>query len=599
MDALSIRALSIELNHIVGMSRIEKVHQPTDRDLVLTLRTKDGTHRLLLSAHKSFARAHLLTGERPKNPEEPPMFCMLLRKRVEAGRIVSFEQQGFDRVLHIVIQAQDEIGDTVYYVLILEAMGKHSNLILTTADDQGRPKKIVDSMVRVTRDMSRVRQVLPGLDYTTAPPQEKRGYRDVIAEDVAALELDGKSAKAQCLALCSLIAGIGPTTAKEILWRANLESAAAFDPVAVVRETKQLMDDVLEGKASASVGLDDLGIPVQAAPYELTSYPSRRQVDSLSEAIQSVHTEISGRLKMSNLARDLEATVLHHLDRLRGKRQKLLEEQTESADYEEYRIKGELLTAYSHLVNKGLTEVTLPNFYNEEQPLTIAVDPALTAMQNAQRYFKYASKKKRGLPLLEKELADVAQDGQYLENVLVYLEDASLDQLKSLEEELIKEGFLREKSGRTNGRRKTGRGKMPSAKAKDKSSPGPKTYLSTDGYTLLVGSNNVQNDKLTLRTGQPHDVWLHVKDTPGSHVVIRADKNKDVPEKTLEDAAILAAFYSKAKNSANVPVDYTLVKHVWKPNGARPGFVLYDHQRTLFVTPDRERLGEIFARPQA
>jgi predicted ribosome quality control (RQC) complex YloA/Tae2 family protein len=592
MDALAIRALTAELNRELKLARIEKIHQPSSRDIVLTLRTRAATHRLLLSAHKSFARAHMLTGERPKNPEEPPMFCMLLRKRLESGRVLEFRQQGWDRVLEMVVESTDEIGDTVYHVLILEVMGKHSNIILTTADRTLAPQRIVDSIVHVTQDMSRVRQVLPGLPYKPAPPQVKKPYHEVTSADVEALQLDGKTDKAQQLALCGLVAGIGPVTAREILHRAR--AAGDGSAQSIVTATRDLLEGVLNGAEPASVGLDEVGNPVEAAPFLLTSRPEHRPAASLSAAVESVYAEAAARLQMSNLARELETAVLAHLDRLRGKREKLLQERADSLDHETYRIKGELLTAYPYLVEKGATRVALPNFYDEERPLEIELDPAKTAIENAQYYFRLASKKKRALPFIEKELAQVDQDLQYLDTVLVHLQDANAEQLQAVRDELVKEGFLTASSAQRKRNRDHGKGREH-GKGKDKA-PRPDVYLSSDGYRILVGRNNAQNDRLTLRTSQPHDVWLHVKDTPGSHVVVRSSPGVPVPESTLAEAAMLAAYFSKAKNSANVPVDYTLVKHVWKPNGARPGFVLYDHQKTLYVTPDRVKLEAIFQR---
>ncbi len=588
MDALTLRALCMDLNRRLKLARVDKIHQPSERDLIFTLRTRESTHRLLLSAHKTFARAYLFTGERPKNPEEPPMFCMLLRKRLESGRLLEVRQQGWDRVLEFVFESLDDIGDTVHHVLILEVMGKHSNLILTTANEAGQPERIVDSIVHVTRDMSRVRQVLPGLPYQPAPPQNKKSYLDVTVEDVEALDLSEKSDKRKNLAMCGLVAGIGPTAAREILYRAGCtEGGVPARADAVVRELRNLVDGVLQGTEHPSIGLDELGIPAEAAPYELHSYPSYRAVESLSEALQLVYAEAVGRVHMSNLSRDLEGAVLAHLDRLRGKRQKMQEQQAESQDFDQYRIQGELLTAYPHLVQKGATEVTLPNFYDDEKPLTIPLDPALSATQNAQRYFRLASKKKRALPLLEQELEQIEQDIQYLENILVYLQDANADQLQALRDELEKEGFLQPKATKKRKDHQQKRGGGTGT---------PDIYESSDGYTIRVGRNNAQNDRLTLKSSQPFDIWLHVKDMPGSHVVITANRGREVPERTLEEAALLAAYFSKGRNSANVPVDFTQIRHVWKPNGARPGHVLYENQKTLYVTPERGHVQEILRR---
>lgn len=595
MDGLTLLALCREWNDTLTRARIDKIHQPADREIVLTARGRETTSRLFLSADRSQPRAYTLQLQRPANPDEPPMFCMMLRKRLEGGRILRFVQQGYDRAVEIHIESTNELGDLVSYALILEMMGKHSNLMLTELGADQRPSRIVDSIVHVSPDMS-IRPVLPGFAYTPAPPQDKREPNQVTLDDIRGLELAGLSEKLQVRAMCGLIQGLGPVAAREVLARAGRMShdgtstppsgslSALFTDESVFGALQELVQGILGQTEPASLGLDNLGRPITAAPYRLTSHVSFQPVDSLNEAMELVLVETMQFRQTSKLAKEIETTVKTALDRLRGKLSKITELELSSHEHEALRIQGELLTTYAYQVKRGQAEVVLPNYYEDDKPLTIALDPALSAIENAQRLFKQSSKRKRSIPILKAERARTVADMDYLEHVLVYLQDADASQLEAIRVELEQQGFWKGSS-----RKKASRRAGDSVKRmRDQ----PDTYQSSDGFTIRVGRNNQQNDRLTLRSSQPTDVWLHVKDQPGSHVVIQADR-REVPETTLHQAALLAAYYSRGRDSANVAVDYTHVKHVWKPNGARPGHVLYDHQRTLYVTPERSLVNEV------
>ena len=585
MDALAIRALTLDWNERFMRARVEKIHQPSPRELVLTVRTRTGTARLLLSAHKAAARAHTVTKDRPQNPEEPPAFCMLARRRIESGRIVRIYQPGWDRALCIVVETLNDIGDTVYYALVLETMGKHSNLMLTEANRDGTLTVVVDSVVHVTEDMSRVRQVLPGRLYTSPPPLARADYQHLTPDLVRSLQLDVLQGKRRALALCSVVAGLGPLTAAEALHRAD---ETGGDAAVVVNAVRDLFERVLNQSSSPTIGLDELGIPVAAAPFELTSAVSWTRVDRLDTALETVYAETNRRIQQTALAADMERLILQHMDRLRGKRQKLQEQAAESENHDDFRLRGELLTAFVHQVQKGLYRVELPNYYHGDELFAIDLDPALSPMENAQRYFRLASKKKRAIPLIAAELGRTNADLTYLEGVLALLGSASREHYADIRQELVAEGFM--KPERTT--------RKPRSKPPKTLPQQPDVYVSSDGLPIRVGRNNLHNDRLTLRQSQPQDVWLHVKDQPGSHVVVGLASGTALPESTLHEAALLAAYFSKGKDSANVAVDYTAIRHVWKPNGARPGHVLYDQQKTLFVTPDRSLLAAILARQQ-
>lgn len=584
MDGLAIRVLSQDWHTRYHLARIDKIHQPSERELVLTLRSKSGTSRIMLSAHRSYARAHELLTVRPANPEEPPMFCMRMRKHLEGGRIIKVRQQGYDRVLELLIENQNEIGDTVQFVLILEIMGKHSNLILCEAKGSEEPARILDSVVHVTHDMSRVRQVLPGLPYTPPPAQDKMDVIHLDGKKLEEMRVHELADKALNRALMNKIAGLGMPTVIEVLSRTGLDRRDPSFPGLLATTIKGIFETALEHREQASIGLDELGRPAAAAPFHLTSFNSFKPANNLDEALDTVFHAALTHAAVSHRAGNLLRRVDNLLDHLRGKLVKLQQLQQEAQNHDDLRIRGELLTTYGYTLQKGLTKVELPNFYDDEKPLSIELDPALTPMENAQKYFKQSSRKKRALPILKQELEATHGDIEYLETALVHLQDVSETNLSAIEQELVSQGFLTLLQ-----KRKEQKGKDKKRK-KETQGPGqPDSYVSSDGFLIRVGRNNLQNDRLTLRQAQPTDLWFHVKDQPGSHVVIQTDQ-RPTPEQTIEEAALLAAYFSKARDSGNVAVDYTLIKQVWKANGARPGHVLYEGQKTLYVTPDRTLL---------
>jgi predicted ribosome quality control (RQC) complex YloA/Tae2 family protein len=588
MDGLAIAALVREWRVRYRGAKIDRIHQPAERQLVLTVR-REGTSRLLLSAERGSERAHTLFHGRPDNPQEPPMFCMLARKHLVGGRIRDVRQHEWDRILELVVENVDELGDPATYVLVLELMGKHSNLILCTADARGNPQRIVDSVVRVTPDLSRVRQVLPGLAYQRPPAQERQPIDTLTADQLADLHLgDLVDDKAKSIALVRRVAGVGPVSAREALHRARLlqiteeRDGNGDEATRIVRALQALWQATRTGSEAASLGLDEMSRPRACAPFQLTHTPKRQTLASFDEALAAFAADNAQWQAQTGAKAQLTRTLLDQIDRLRGKEAKLQAELADAERHESLRVAGELLTAFAHQVEKGSTEVTLPNFYEENQPLTIRLDPAKSAIENAQAYFKQASKRKRALTLAASELEQTQSDLRYLEECLLHVQDSDSDELTALREELAEQGFLKA-SRRGAGSGRGGR------KSRESNRTRPYTFTSSDGWTIRVGRSNLQNDRLTLRQSAPDDIWLHVKDQPGSHVVIRRQA-ETVPQQTLAEAALLAAYFSKARDSSNVAVDYTEVRHVWKPSGARPGLVLYNQQRTLFVTPDRSLL---------
>lgn len=585
MDGLGIHVLANEWNEWFAGAKIDKIHQPSARELVLVLRTAGKTYRVLLSAHRQLGRAHVLREVRPSNPQEPPMFCMLLRKRIEGGRISRVWQPGFERVLHLDVDAYNDIGDPVRYILVLEAMGKHSNLVFCLADNEGNPGKVVDAIVHVTPDMSRVRPVLPGQDYTPPPPQDKATIDTLTDAELDKTLAEAMTSKQKERAIMSVLQGVGPETAREALHRAHKSE------VSVLESLREVFEHAISKEEPSSLLEDQLGQPVAAAPFWLSYGERIRKVESFDAALERLYEAAIMRSQFSAEYQSIVSSVHDSLDRLRGKLTKLEQQREESRDPDTPRIMGELLMTYAYQVAKGANSVSLPNFYDDENPLTISLDPAQSATQNATQYFKVASKHKRAIPLLAREIEKTQDDILYLESVLANLEQAEPVHYVAIRQELIRQGFLSESKQRQRSHQK-GAQKGQKRSHQNNDIGRPDEFRSSDGYTIRVGRNNLQNDRLTLKQAQPDDIWLHVKDAPGSHVVIETG-HRNVPETTLHEAALLAAYYSKLRASTNAPVDYTEVRHVWKVNGARPGHVLYDHQKTVYATPDKSLIDQL------
>ena len=612
MDGLGIRVLAGEWENWFAGARIEKVHQPTAREVVLTLRRAGKTTRVLLSAHRQLGRAHVLRKVRPDNPQEPPMFCMLLRRRIEGGKVTRVWQPGWERILCLDIEAQSDIGDIVHYVLLLEVMGKHSNLIFCVADDAGTPTKVVDAIVHVTPDMSRVRPVLPGHAYTLPPVQDKAAIEHLNATSLELAFSSVTTAKQAERAIMGTLLGAGPETAREALHRAQIHLTSDIGTTSERKDVEERAHSTVEKtdleklqevirhlyraaeerQESASILEDQLGQAVASAPFMLSFGPRVVQMESFDAALERLYEAALTRSQFSAEYQSIVRSVADTVGRLRGKLAKLEREREDSLDIDSPRIAGELLMAYLYQVEKGASSVVLPNFYDSESPLSISLDPALSPTQNATRYMKLASKRKRALPLIALEMEKTSHDIAYLESVLQMLDQTAPGHYGPIRTELERQGFLAKKH---RGAGKTTKEARQVKHRQSEQMGRPDEFTSTDGFTIRVGRNNLQNDRLTLKSGKPGDIWLHVKDAPGSHVVIDTGQ-KEVPDSTLHEAALLAAYFSKLRSSVNVPVDFTEVRHVWKPSGARPGHVLYDHQKTLYATPDKALIDEIVHR---
>ncbi|WP_018751587.1 Rqc2 family fibronectin-binding protein [Paenibacillus sanguinis] len=573
LDGIVTRAIVHELQQCIG-GRIHKIHQPASNDLIFHLRTQAGTRKLLLSANPTYPRIHFTEAAFP-NPMEAPMFCMLMRKHCEGGTIEAITQVGMERIIHIDIRTRDELGDLSTRRIIVELMGRHSNIILIDPTTGTQ----LDGIHHVTPAISSFRVVMPGFAYSKPPEQHKL---DPLAADfdsfISALRKAEEAGKGSGW-LVEAYEGLSPLIAGEIYARAKLGNNVVQLGLGEI-ETKQLwkafsglMEEIRQHQYHPMSGENAKGksifsaIPLTSIHGEVLTYPS------ISACMEDYYGDKALRDTVKQKTADLLRFLQNEKSKNIKKLAKLDQDLNEAEDAERYRIWGELLLSSLHTIHKGDTSVELVNYYDEEGRMeTIPLDPLLTPSENAQRYFKRYNKFKNSLAVIDEQKMLAQAEVAYLEGLLQQLHDASLSDIDEIREELTQQGYLRDRGKKGKKKKKSDR-------------PTLHLYTSSEGIEIYVGKNNLQNEYVTNRLAKPNDTWLHTKDIPGSHVVIRSESFGDA---TLNEAAQLAAYFSQAKQSSSVPVDCTLIRHVRKPSGAKPGFVIYDHQRTLFVTPDEQ-----------
>ena len=571
LDGAFLSLLRDEIERGVLDARIDKIYQPSKEEIILLLRGREGVRRLLLSANASGARVHF-TNETVENPKTPPMFCMLLRKHLGSGRLVAVRQQGMDRILFLDFETYNEFGDRVIITLALEIMGRHSNLIVV--DQNG---KIIDAIKRVNEEMSSVRMILPGLSYSLPPAQDKLSLLEDDIEEIVKRIRNGKDGEiSKCI--LGTVEGVSPLLTREVAhyvtrgehkFKSEL-GESQYDRLSFALGQLRLVQPV------PTMVLDLEGKPKDFSFVEIRQYGHMmltKKYDTLSSLLDGFYSERDRMERMKQRSHDLLKLIVNLNDRIVRKLDLQRQELAQSKNREHLKICGDLLSANLYQLQKGMTLAKVENFYEEGSPLVeIKLDPALTPVQNSQKY--YAEYRKADTA--EKKLRELIAKG---EEELVYVDsifDAitrtnSESELAAIKSELAAEGYIK------NIRAK----KQKPEKLK------PKRYRSSDGFTILVGRNNVQNDELTLRTAKGNDMWLHTQKIPGSHTVVLSE-GREISNQALEQAAIIAAYNSRAQDSAQVPVDYTLIRNVKKPHGAKPGMVIYETYQTAYVTPDRE-----------
>lgn len=494
------------------------------------------------------------------------MFCMLMRKHLQGGRIQKIQQVNGDRILHITVENADELGVLVHPTLILEVMGRHSNL--TVVDENGR---IIDAIRHVSGDMSRLREVLPGLTYLPPPAQDKIAPESASPENLMP-RLAGQTGPVD-KALSAIISGLSAPAAKELAFRMtglHKPQMDAIDPGVLSGKLAGFLNR-LEEMTPPVIQLDETDAPMDVFPYPYLSRDPQRQTpyDSISRALESFFASRDQMDRMAQKSASLHKILKNHIERCEKKLALQIQELESSARMEEYRIYGELITANVYQLKKGMETAQVFNYYDENSAMVeIPLDKQLTPVQNAQKYYKKYQKARSAQQTARLQKEKTEAELTILEGAMEDLSKCTTEaELQEVRQELQKAGYVR-----PSGSKKPQR-KFPESQ--------PHEYKSADGITILVGKNSLQNDRLT-GSAKGGEMWLHAKDMPGSHVIIRTED--EVPPTTLKEAAQLAAYYSKGKNSASVPIDYTLRKYVKKPGGSPAGFVIYTHQRTLYMT---------------
>lgn len=586
-DGLVMSAIAGELADQLTGGRVEKIHQPNSSEVILIIHTREkGKQKLLISANARDARIHLTSGSYV-NPITPPIFCMVLRKHLEGGRIRSIEQVDLERVLKFSIDSRDELGRPGEKLLFCEVMGKHSNILLVDPDSN----LVVDGIHRYSHSVSRYREVLPNRPYLPPPKQDKVDPRK-LSEDrfrTALLDEDYLESSVANI-LLQRITGVGPQTCRELVTRAGmsadykLDHCGDYELTQLWNQIKRLADMIEDSKFEPTLLLDKRGNPLDFAALNLSHIKAfSREKGSMNNVLDKYFTKITKARLLGGHQQSLLQTIRKETGRLK-KKITLYHKSLETADNaDKYRNFGELITANLYQLGQG-AEARVQNFYDPDaKEITITMDPSLTPSQNAQSYFKKYLKAKNTRDSVTFHMEQALTELNYLEAVeIAVLQAVDLADLNEIRLELEEQLYLKPKP-------LPGRSKIK----KEQDRPRPLSFISSDGFTILVGKNNKQNDYVTLRLAAEEDLWLHTKDIPGSHVIIRRSTIGDVPDQTLLEAAILAAWHSKARQSGKVPVDYTIKKYVRKPKGAKPGMVIYDNQRTLYVTPNEELIDKL------
>lgn len=574
LDGIFLHFLKQEIEREALGARVEKVSQPSKEELVLSLRNRTGAYKLLLSVRSNSPRVHF-TKYAPDNPQTPPMLCMLLRKTLVGAVLTGLRQEGLDRVLFLDFDASNEIGDRVHPSLCIEIMARHSNIILL--DENGT---VIDAVKRIDAAKSSVREILPGVPYELPPAQDKvnllqedarAAYERVLAQGEARLSA----------ALLHSLQGVSPIVCRELANRAAGEdllvsSLSLAQKSILLQELEALLKRVRGGSPEPEMVLDQEGKPVDFAFLPVRQYGSLMNVRAypeLSALLDDFYTERDRAERTKQRAQDLFRLLTSTMERITRRLNAQRAELAASEDREELRIRAELINAYQYTLEKGAPFYDVENYYDENRILRIPADPALTPARNAQKYYKEYRKAQTAQRVLTEQIAAGEQELQYIESVFDALSRSQSErELAEIREELAAGGYLK--------RRRSAKQKAPKALP-------PMEFCTDDGFSVLVGRNNVQNDKLSLKMAAKNDLWLHTKNIPGSHVIL-VTGGREPSGEALVQAAQLAAWFSRARESSSVPVDYTPVRMLRKPQGARPGKVIYDTYRTLSVRPSGE-----------
>ncbi|MDE7352382.1 MAG: NFACT family protein [Acetatifactor sp.] len=567
-DGVTIAGIVSELKKELTGGRLYKIAQPEADELLLTIKQPDRQRRLLLSANASLPLIYLTEGTKP-SPMTAPSFCMLLRKHLQNGRITEISQPGLERIVHIKVEHLDEMGDLRSKTLVMEIMGKHSNIIFL--DENG---VIIDSIKRISAAVSSLREVLPGKPYFVPQTQEKL---NALTADAQTLQR-ALAAKPQPVfkALYGSFTGISPILAQELCYEAGVDGerpAAALKDAeykALFEALSRMATAVLEERFAPNIAYVNRR-PVEFCALPLTIYGfGNVSYDSMSALLEAYYAEKSSVTRIRQKSSDLRRIVQTALERNIKKYDLQLRQMKDTEKKDTFRVYGELLNTYGYEAAPGAKSLDAQNYYTGET-VTIPLDPTLSATENAKKYFEKYGKMKRTYEALSELTREVKSEIDHLETISASLEIAQQEEdLTQIKEELIESGYIRRKGGTK----------------KQKITSRPFHYISSDGFHIYVGKNNYQNDELTFRLASGNDWWFHAKKLPGSHVIVKLDGAEELPDRTFEEAARLAAYYSRGRDQEKVEIDYIQKKHVKKPGGARPGFVVYYTNYSMSIDSD-------------
>lgn len=565
-DAFFLSGVLEELRKTALGARVEKIHQPARDTVILLLRCQEGRQRLLIAANPTAPRLHL-TGANPENPEQPPMFCMLLRKHLSGGKLTAVEQPPMERLVRLTFQCTDELGDSVNRYLVAELMGRTTNIYLLGADG-----RILDCLRRVGLDDSAKRQALPGLYYQPPELVEKQNPAEMGREDfLAMLRAPGPDLLAD--RLMDALGGLSPLVCREASLYALGDVDARLEGADLVPAAERLVSFFDPARRGPHLYEAADGTPKAYACVPIRQYgrPSR-EAESYGALLDRYYTLRDRRDVMRQKAQAIRKTVQNLRDRTRRKMALQEKELLTAQDREHLRQMGDIVTANLHAITKGQRILEAENFYDPDmKQIQIPLSPLLSPQQNAAKFYKEYAKAKNAEKELTRQLELGRGELEYLESVLEELDRAENEQeLEEIRQELAAGGYVRQDPGRK---------RMKQAASK------PMRFVSTDGYPIYVGRNNRQNDELTTKLAQKNDLWLHVQKQSGSHVIIPW-AGVQPPDDTITQAAQLAAWFSQGRQGQNVAVDVTPVRYVKKPGGAKPGMVVYTTYRTVYVTPD-------------
>ena len=575
LDGAFLRHLKKEITDRALGARVDKIYQPNKEELVFLLRTRQEAFKLLLSARANSPRIHF-TQYAPENPKVPPMLCMLLRKRLSGAKLVEVRQPGLERLLYLDFDAANELGDKVRLSLVIEIMGKYSNIILV--DGQG---KIVDALKRVDEEMSSQRLVQPGLAYELPPAQNKPCMLECQPEEIVEAIVHQPKNQSLNKGILNALQGLSPVVCREVEHQVGRgQELFTRDLTQEQKERLRFFLERLFTTVRDTAGEPYMVTKIKGKPMEfsflnIVQYGTLASVsrwEDFSSLLDEFYEERDRQDRMRVKAQDLLRLLANASERLSRKINLQRGELARSEDREHLRVCGDLINANLYRIERGSAFADLENFYDENRLMRIKLDPALNATQNAQKYYKEYRKAKTAQQVLGEQIAQAEQELLYVDSVFDCLSRVqSESELNEIRQELREEGYL----------------KAVRDKRKPPAPLAPLEFVSSEGFRILVGRNNRQNDKLTLKQANNNDIWLHTKNIPGSHTII-VTGGRQPGDATLKEAAMLAAYHSRAKDSSQVPVDYTQIRYVSKPQSAKPGMVIYVHYQTLFVTPQHE-----------